>query len=139
MRTRFEPKHHGEYIAAQPKEVATRLRKIREIVKKMAPDAVEVISYCMPAFKLNGRMLIYYAAHTSHTAIYPAPRSAPELKEELAGYGGGKGTVQFPHEERFPAGLVGRVVKFKVKELREKYSRPAAKKAKSKPTTRKAR
>jgi uncharacterized protein YdhG (YjbR/CyaY superfamily) len=124
MKASSTPRNHNEYIAAHSRDVGSRLRQIRAIVKKTAPEAEEVISYRMPAFKLDGRILIYYAAHTSHTAIYPAPRSAPELKGELAGYGGGKGTVQFPHAEKFPAGLVGRIVRYKVKALREKHAKP---------------
>ena len=131
MRKAPTPKNHKEYIAREPKTVAVRLKQIDDIVFKSVPDAQEVISYGMPAFKYQGRILIYFAAHTNHIGIYPAPRSVPEFKDELAGYGGGKGTVQFPHAERFPIGLIGRIVKHKAKELSErmgtkkKPSRPA--------------
>jgi uncharacterized protein YdhG (YjbR/CyaY superfamily) len=144
MRGRPTPRTHSEYFAAQPRAVAARLRQIHSAVRKGVPDAVEVISYGMPAFKLHGRILIYYAAHSNHVGLYPAPRTAPEFKEELASYGGGKGTVQFPHAERFPAGLVGRMVRFKAKELREKYGSSARtarppKKAKPKRAARKTK
>lgn len=109
-----------EYIADYPADVQSILEKIRLTIKKAAPKAEETISYQIPAFKLNGRVLIYFAAFKNHVSVYPAPRGAEEFKDELAQYKGGKGTVQFPLTERIPYDLIRRIVKFKLKQNVEK-------------------
>jgi len=75
-------------------------------------------------FKLNGKYLIYFAAYKKHIGLYPAARRAKEFKEELSGYEGGKGTVQFPLDKPMPFGLISRIVKFRAK---ENLSKAAAK------------
>jgi uncharacterized protein YdhG (YjbR/CyaY superfamily) len=109
-----------EYIADFPGEVQAILQKIRQTIQKAAPKAEEAISYQIPAFKLNGKVLIYFAAFKNHVSIYPAPRGAAEFKDELATYKGGKGTVQFPLDDAVPYDLIRRIVKFKVKQNLEK-------------------
>jgi uncharacterized protein YdhG (YjbR/CyaY superfamily) len=106
------------YIAGFPPAVQRILRKIRTTIRKAAPTATESISYGIPAYTLNGR-LIYFAGFTKHVSIYPAPRGAGAFKEELAGYKGGKGTVQFPLDRPIPYGLITRIVKFRAKQNRE--------------------
>ena len=113
-------KNIDAYIDRYPNDVQTRLQKIRSAIKKAAPGAEEKISYLIPAFTLNGRYLIYFAAFKKHISLYPAPRGAEKFKKELAGYKGGKGTVQFPLDKPIPFGLIGRIVKFKVKENLER-------------------
>ena len=109
-----------EYIADFPANVQAILGKIRRTIQKAAPKAEEAISYQIPAFKLNGKMLIYFAAFKNHISVYPAPRGAAEFKDELARYKGGKGTAQFPLDEPMPYDLIRRIVKFKVKQNLEK-------------------
>lgn len=104
-----------KYIAEFPKDVAVRLKTIRTIIKKQAPKAVEVISYNMPAFKLNG-VLIYFAAFANHIGLYPYPSSVTAFKSELKKYKTGKSTIQFQHSEKLPVGLITKIVKFRVKE-----------------------
>ena len=116
-----------QYIADYPAEVQAILEKIRQTIKKVAPKAEETISYQIPGFKLNGRVLIYFAAFKSHVSVYPAPRGADEFKDELAQYKGGKGTVQFPLTERIPYDLIRRIVKFKVTQGLEKKAAKASK------------
>ncbi|HTS45358.1 MAG TPA: DUF1801 domain-containing protein [Puia sp.] len=116
----IKPESTDDYIASFPKEIQKILKQIRATIKKAAPGAEETISYAIPAFKLNGRMLIYFAGHTNHVGLYPAPRGIEAFKKELSQYAGGKGTVQFPFDKRMPLDLISRIVKFKVKENLEK-------------------
>lgn len=104
-----------EYIKIFPKPIGERLEVVRQIVKKNAPEAVEVISYNMPAFKQNG-VLIYFAAFDKHIGIYPYPSTMGAFKKELASYKTGKSTVQLPHDKKLPIGLITKIVKFRVKE-----------------------
>src|SRR5688500_8936239 len=114
------PETVDEYIAGFPKDVQTKLNKIRATIRKAAPGAEEKISYGIPAFTRDGDRLIYFAGFKNHTSVYPAPRSAPEFKDELARYEGGKGTVQFPLDKPIPFGLITRMVKFRAKQTRAK-------------------
>ena len=113
-------KNIDEYIAQFPDDVQKILEKIRALIKATIPEAEETISYQIPTFTLNGKYLIYFAGYKNHVSIYPAPRTAEQFKDELATYEGGKGTVQFPLDEPIPYGLIKRIIKFKVKENREK-------------------
>jgi uncharacterized protein YdhG (YjbR/CyaY superfamily) len=103
-----------EYIAAAPGKVQPLLRQVRRTIRKAAPEANETISYAIPAYMLNGR-LIYFAVFPDHISLYPAPRGAAEFKKELAAYKGGKGTVQFPLDKPIPFGLITRIVKYRKK------------------------
>jgi len=110
------PRDVDEYIAGFPNEVRTILEKVRTTIRKAAPGAQEKISYRIPTFTLDGKYLIYFAAFQKHVGLYPAPRGAEEFQEQLAAYGGGKGTVQFPFDKPIPFGLITRIVKFRIKE-----------------------
>ena len=113
-------KDMDDYISWFPKEAQTLLQQLRNTIKKAAPGAEERISYGIPAFNLNNRYLIYFAGFKNHVSVYPAPRQSEEFKEKLAKYKGGKGTVQFPLDKPLPFGLITQIVKFKVKENKEK-------------------
>jgi uncharacterized protein YdhG (YjbR/CyaY superfamily) len=89
-----------EYIESFPDETKLILQKIRETIKKTAPDTTEGISYGIPTFYIDGKYLIYFAGFPKHVSVYPAPRSAKEFEQELANYKGGKGPVQFPLDNR---------------------------------------
>lgn len=104
-----------EYIAAYPEEVQERLEQLRAIIKKATPKAIEVISYGMPAFKLNG-MLVWFGAHTKHIGFYPRASGIEVFKKELAAYKNAKGSVQFPLDKPLPVALITKIVKFRVKE-----------------------
>ena len=116
------------YISSFPKEVQALLQQVRNTIKKAAPGAEERISYGIPAFNLNNRYLIYFAGFKSHISVYPAPRGSDEFKEKLAKYKGGKGTVQFPLDKPLPIGLITEIVKFKVRENKEKTNASESKK-----------
>lgn len=117
--TRTMVKNVDEYIRSFPPKVQTILKKIRQTIKKTAPEAEEVINYGIAGYKYHG-ILIYFAGFTNHVSIYPAPRTAPAFKKELADYKGGKGTVQFPLDKPIPLSLVKRIVKYRMQQNEEK-------------------
>ncbi len=104
------------YIAGFPEDLRLKLSKLRNTIRKAAPGAAEVISYGVPAYRMNGKDIVYFAAFKKHIGIYPAPREAVEFKKELEQFKGGKGTVQFPLGNPLPMSLISRIVKFRVKE-----------------------
>jgi uncharacterized protein YdhG (YjbR/CyaY superfamily) len=104
-----------EYIQRHPPEVQPVLQKIRNLIRKTAPEATEVISYQIPGYMYHG-MLIFFAAYKNHIAVYPAPRESKEFKKELSAYKGGKGTVQFPIGSPIPFDLVKRIIQFRMKD-----------------------
>ena len=108
-----------EYIAMFPENVQEILQTLRAAIKKTAPAAEEVISYKMPAFRLNG-MLVWFAANKEHIGFYPTASPIKVFKKELAGYKTSKGAIQFPFGKAIPLTLVKDIVKFRVKENSEK-------------------
>ena len=109
------PESIDEYIGTFPKDIRSKLESIRKAVKEEAPDAKEVISYGMPAFKLN-RVLVYFAAQQKHIGFYPTASGISAFEEELSQFKHSKGAVQFPIDEPVPLELVRKVVRFRVKE-----------------------
>ena len=108
-----------EYISGFPPTTQTKLQQLRETIRNAAPDADEVISYAMPAYKLNG-MLVYFAGYAKHIGFYPGAGGIAEFKEELSIYKNAKGSVQFPLDQQLPLKLVTRIVKFRVKQNLDK-------------------
>ena len=104
------------YIESFPESVQILLRQIRTTIKESAPDAVESIAYHMPAYKTNGKPLVYFAAFKNHIGFYATPTGHSEFAKELSKYKQGKGSVQFPFDKPVPFDLIGRIVKFRVKE-----------------------
>ena len=113
MKTSF--KNIDEYIAIQIPEVKILLEQMRQTILKAAPEAEEVISYNMPAFKYQG-MLVYFAAYKNHIGFYATPTGHKEFEDELSAYKQGKGSVQFPLSKLLPLDLISRIVAFRVKE-----------------------
>jgi uncharacterized protein YdhG (YjbR/CyaY superfamily) len=109
-----------EYIAGFPPKTKAILKQLRKTIKETAPNAKELISYNMPAFKLNGP-LVYYAAYANHIGFYPMPSSIRFFADELAKYTTSKGAIQFPMDQPLPLKLVSRIVKFRMKENAEKH------------------
>jgi uncharacterized protein YdhG (YjbR/CyaY superfamily) len=104
-----------EYIATFPKNIQCILEELRKTIREAAPQAEEVISYQMPAFKLKG-ILVYFAAFKNHIGFYPTSSGVEAFKEELSSYEVSKGTIRFPINKPIPFDLVRRIVKFRVKE-----------------------
>ncbi|MBX3163811.1 MAG: DUF1801 domain-containing protein [Bacteroidetes bacterium] len=105
-----------EYINSFPETIQVILEKVRATIKKKAPEAAESISYGMPAYKSNGRALVYFAAYKNHIGFYATPSGHEEFAGELSKYKQGKGSVQFPIDKKIPYFLIGRIVAFRVKE-----------------------
>lgn len=116
-----------EYISFFPEPVRERLVRMRSVIKKAAPNAEEAISYAIPTFKLNGN-LVHFAAFKNHLGFYPGPSGIEAFKKELAGYESSKGTIKFPLDKPIPVTLVGKIVKFRVKENLAKVKTKSKKK-----------
>lgn len=119
-----------EYIATFSEDVQAILQELRATIKAAAPDATETISYQMPTFYLKGN-LVHFAAFKKHIGFYPAPRGIEAFKDELSGYKGAKGSVQFPIDEPLPLELITRIVKFRVEENLKKAESKSKKKRQS--------
>jgi uncharacterized protein YdhG (YjbR/CyaY superfamily) len=109
-----------EYINSFPADIQKILGKIRGIIKKQAPEAVESISYGMPGYKTNKRPLVYFAAYKNHIGFYATPTGHEKFAEELSIYPQGKGSVQFPLGKPIPYNLITRIVEFRVEENSQK-------------------
>ena len=110
------PQTIDDYIQSFPSDIQKILQKVRNTIRKAAPGAVEVISYQMPTFKLNGKNLVHFAAWKSHIGFYATPSGNAAFKKELSKYKGAKGSVQFPITEPIPYDLIEKIVVFRVKE-----------------------
>lgn len=110
-------KNIDEYIASFPKDVQEILQEIRKTINHAAPGVEECISYSIPAFKLKGRNLLYFAGYKNHVGLYPAPRAKEAFTKELSAYKGGKGTIQFPLDKSIPLHLITRIVNFRAEEI----------------------
>jgi uncharacterized protein YdhG (YjbR/CyaY superfamily) len=114
-----KPKTVDEYITWFPPQIQERLNEVRATIKKAVPKAEEVISYNMPAYKLNG-MLVWFAAHSKHIGFYPRVSGMETFKKELLKYKAAKGSVQFPYGEVLPVALISKIVKFRAAENMQK-------------------
>jgi uncharacterized protein YdhG (YjbR/CyaY superfamily) len=121
-----KPNSIQEYFSWFPPEIQAKLQQMREILQQALPEAEEVISYHMPAFKTT-EMLVYYAAAKSHLGFYPTSSGVINFKEELASYVTSKGAIQFPYGEDLPEQLIVAIAQFRA---REAIERAAAKKKK---------
>jgi uncharacterized protein YdhG (YjbR/CyaY superfamily) len=108
------------YIATFPSDVQLILSKIRAVIKKTASKVIESISYGMPAYKTNGKPLVYFAAFKNHIGFYATPSGHTKFEQELSPYKQGKGSVQFPINEPIPLDLIKKIVEFRVTENSEK-------------------
>ncbi len=114
------------YIAAFPADVQKILQRIRLTIHEAAPEAQEVISYKMPAFRLRG-ILLYFAAFAHHVGLYPPITGDPALQRALAPYAGPKGNLRFPLREPIPYELIARIAKLRVRQDRERAEARRAK------------
>lgn len=105
-----------DYIKTRPQAFIPTLQKIRETIKKAAPEAEEAIRYSMPTFRFKNKNLVHFALHKFHYALYPAPSAIEKFSEELNNYNTSKGTIRFLFEEPIPYKLITQIVKFRVSE-----------------------
>ena len=120
-----------EYIATQPAERQPALQRVRRSIRKALPEAEEGISYQIPAYKLDGSPVLYFAGWKEHFSLYPATgRLVEEFGDELERYVVSKGTIRFPLSQPVPVRLIERIAKFRAQ---ENSSRQKAKKAQRTP------
>jgi uncharacterized protein YdhG (YjbR/CyaY superfamily) len=102
-----------------PAAVQAKLADMRRTIHKAAPKAEECISYGIPAFRFRG-ILVYFAAYRHHIGFYPTASGIRAFKDELSPYKSAKGSVQFAMDRPLPLGLIGRMVRFRVRENLDK-------------------
>lgn len=121
------PASVDEYLAVQPPEIRVLLESVRATIRKAAPGAVEKISYQMPTFFQEGN-LVHFAAFKKHIGLYPGSGAIESFKDELARFECSKGTIRFPLDKPIPHALIGRIVKFRVRQNLEKARAKMARK-----------
>ena len=110
-----------EYIASQPGAAQSILGRVRSAIRQAVPGAEEVISYKIPTYKLHNGPVLYFAGWKQHYSLYPATeRVVAAFKDELAPYEVSKGTIRFPLSQPVPVKLIGRIAKFRAKEVAER-------------------
>jgi len=116
-----------EYIAAQPKNVQTVLKRVRGIIRKAVPGAEETIAYGIPSYKLHGSPVLFLAGWKEHYSLYPGNGSfVAAFKDDLAPYEVRKGTIRFPLSEPVPVRLIERIAKHRAKEVAGRVKAKAA-------------
>jgi uncharacterized protein YdhG (YjbR/CyaY superfamily) len=117
------PRNVDEYFAGVPEPARSSLHKMRAIIRSaLPPQAIEAISYRIPAFKYNGALL-WYAAFSDHCSLFPTAAVIAAFKKELRGYALSKGTIQFPVDKPLPASLIKKLVKARVAQKVQKKQR----------------
>ena len=124
MKASPAPANIDDYIDRFPPKVQAILERIRRTVRKNAPDAEEIISYGMPAFRQYG-ILVYFAAFKKHIGLFPPVSGDPAIEKAIAAYAGPKGNLQFPLDQAIPYELIGRIVKLRVKQSLAKGKKKA--------------
>lgn len=111
----------AEYIATHPEDVQVVLQLVRGTIRKAIPGAEEAISYQIPAYKLHGGSVLYFAGWKRHYSLYPATDQLVEaFKDDLAPYEvNDKGTIRFPLSQPVPVKLIARIAKFRAREAAE--------------------
>lgn len=116
----------ADYIASKPLPVRPTLRRVRAAIRKALPRAQEAISYKIPAYRMGGRAVIYFAAWTHHYSIYPVTRTlVADLADELTDLEIAKGTIRFSYDTPVPAALIGRIAKLRARESARRRVRQA--------------
>jgi len=131
------PSTVAEYLAAQPAPARAALRRVRAALRAALPGAEEVISYSIPALRLDGRVIVYFAGWKAHWSLYPLGEPVREaFGEALLGLEFSKGTLRFPLDRPVPVGLVRRLARFRAAEVaaRVAKTRGGARKAAAKRT-----
>jgi uncharacterized protein YdhG (YjbR/CyaY superfamily) len=125
-----KPKTIDEYLSAVPENIREILEKLRETIHSAAPSAKEVISYGMPAFKINS-VLVYFAVAKNHIGFYPTTSPIVVFKDDLAEYKTSKGAIQFPMDKPLPFDLIRKIVEYRVIEDSMKAKKKSSQTAKT--------
>jgi uncharacterized protein YdhG (YjbR/CyaY superfamily) len=115
--TRTTPRTIDEYLGRLTSDKRDALEKLRRAIKTAAPRAEECISYQIPAFRLDGKVLVWFHAATNHCSFFPGAAPIALYRHELEKYETRKGTVHFSPEKPLPATLVKKLVKARIAEL----------------------
>jgi len=122
-KTKGPAKNVDEYLARVPEPARSTLNKVRAAIRSAAPpEAVEIISYGIPAFK-HKQVLVWFAAFSEHCSLFPTAAVIDAFKDELKGYSTAKGTIQFPTDKPMPTALVRKLVKARVAQVEGKAGR----------------
>lgn len=114
-------KNIDEYLAQFPASTQRLLKQIRRTMKAKLPlNAVEMISYGIPTFKIDGKSIIYFAGFKDHVSVYPVPGGSAAFEKQVAKYRTGRGTLRFPLDKRLPLAFIGQVTKNRMKAAEEK-------------------
>jgi uncharacterized protein YdhG (YjbR/CyaY superfamily) len=108
-----------KYISEFPPETQKILQEIRNIIRSVAPESKETISYGIPTYKL-GENLVHFAGFKNHIGFYPTPSGVLAFKKELSAYKNSKGSVQFPLNKPIPYDLIRNITEFRLKEVTRK-------------------
>jgi uncharacterized protein YdhG (YjbR/CyaY superfamily) len=118
--TKTEFRSVDQYIATHPENVQAILQRFRSAIRKAVPGAEETISYQIPAYKLQGRPVIYFAGWKQHYSLYPATdRVVETFKDDLAPYKMSRGTIRFPLSKPAPVKLIAGIARLRAKEVVE--------------------
>jgi uncharacterized protein YdhG (YjbR/CyaY superfamily) len=109
-----KPKTTDDFLATLSADKRVALETLRQQIKRVAPKAEECISYGVPAFRLNGRMLVFFGAAKKHCSFYPGALPVATCKQELKNYDTSKGTIRFPADQPLPSTLVRKLVKIRI-------------------------
>jgi len=122
VRPRIKPGTVDEYLAGLSDDKRAALEKLRRDIKAAAPGAEECISYQLPAFRFQGRVLAWFGAGAHHCAFYPGA-IVQAHEDDLANYDTSKGTIRFPPDRPLPATLVRKLVRAKIAENAKRRQR----------------
>ena len=115
-KTKTNPKNIDEYLAALSDDKRAALESLRKAIRAVAPNAEECISYDLPGFRLNGRLLVSFGAWAKHCAFYPGAFPVAAHKDELKDYDTNKGTIRFQADKPLPAALVRKLLEARLAE-----------------------
>ena len=109
-----------EYISIFPADIQVILEKVRQAIRKAAPEAAETMSYAIPTFDLNGKHVVFFAGWKHHISLYPLPAGDEAFQQTIAHYKRAKGSIQFPLDKPIPYDLVEQIVTLLIEETPEK-------------------
>lgn len=109
-----------EYIKSWPEDVRVKLEKMRQTIRKAAPESLEEIKWRRPAFSDDERILVMFAAFKRHIGFYTTPSSLKAFEEDLIGFKTGRGSIQFPFDQPLPTELIRKLTAFRIRESKEK-------------------
>jgi uncharacterized protein YdhG (YjbR/CyaY superfamily) len=122
-KARPAPRNYDDYLASVPEPARAPLNKMRAVIRStVPPDAIEAISYGIPAFK-HKQVLVWFAAFANHCSLFPTSSVIETFKKDLKGLSTSKGTIHFPNDKPLPIPLIKKIVKARVKQSEGKKAR----------------